>query len=208
MKVLQYSVVAALVVMATACSNVERSRELGDPNVNGKTIAQQVCAACHGVDGNSTSPEFPRLAGQQPEYLIAQIKGFHHHTRTDRLAQEIMAGMSKDLTDQQLSQLAIYFNHQKINNEGSRNEADEAGKLIYQNGIPQAGVTACIACHGVGAEGTGVFPRLAGQHKEYLMKQLRVFRDTHGRPHTPMAGVTQSMTDQNIKDLANYLSSL
>jgi len=208
MNVLKYSATVALAVLASACTNVERSREFGNPNVNGKTIAQQVCASCHGTDGNSTSPEYPRLAGQQPEYLIAQIKGFNQHTRTDRLAQEVMAGMSRDLTDEQLSQMAVYFNRQKVKNEATQAGPNGAGKLIYQEGMPQAGVVPCMACHGPNAEGNSTFPRLAGQHQPYLVKQLLVFRDTHGRPDTPMTDISKTMTDQNIQNLADYLSHL
>ena len=208
MKLLKYSAIAALAVLATACTNVERSRTFGSPGVNGKTIAQQVCATCHGTDGNSTSPEYPKLAGQQPEYLIAQIKGFNQHIRTDRLAQEVMAGMSRDLTDEQLSQMAVYFNRQIVRVEASPDGINEAGKSIYQQGIPQAGVVPCMTCHGAKAEGNSIFPRLAGQHRQYLIKQLLVFRDTHGRPDTPMESVSKTMTDQNIQQLADYLSSM
>lgn len=208
MKLLKYSAFAALAVLATACTNVERSKTSGNPGVNGKTIAQQVCATCHGTDGNSTSPEYPKLAGQQPEYLIAQMKGFSKHTRTDRLAQELMAGMSRDLTDEQVSQLAVYFNRQIVKADVSSGAINEAGKYIYQQGIPQAGVVPCMTCHGAKAEGNSIFPRLAGQHRQYLIKQLLVFRDTHGRPDTPMEGVSKSMTDQQIQQLADYLSSM
>lgn len=208
MKFLKFSAIAALAVLAAACTNVERSRTFGSPGVNGKTIAQQVCATCHGTDGNSTSPEYPKLAGQPPEYLIAQIKGFNQHIRTDRLAQEVMAGMSRDLTDEQLSQIAVYFNRQIVRVETSSDGINETGKSIYQQGIPQAGVVSCMTCHGAKAEGNSIFPRLAGQHRQYLIKQLLVFRDTHGRPDTPMESISKSMTVQNIQQLADYLSSM
>jgi cytochrome c553 len=208
MKLFKYSAMATLVVLLAACTNVERSRTLGNPSVNGKTIAQQVCSACHGADGNSTSPEYPRLAGQQPEYLIAQIKGFNQHTRTDRLAQEVMAGMSRDLTEVQLSEMAVYFSRQKVKNDTAKRDASDTGKSIYQKGLPEAGVVPCMVCHGVNAEGNSIFPRLAGQHQPYLVKQLHVFRDTHGRPGTPMADVSKSITDADIQHLADYLSSL
>lgn len=208
MKFLKYPAVAALVVAVVACTNVERSRAFGNPGVHGKTIAQQVCSACHGADGNSTSPEYPRLAGQQPEYLIAQIKGFNQHTRTDRLAQEVMAGMSRDLTEAQLSQMAVYFYRQKVTNDVAPNGSNDLGQRIYREGLPEAGVVPCMACHGVNAEGNSMFPRLAGQHRPYLVKQLLVFRDTHGRTGTPMTAISQPMTDDNIQHLADYLSHL
>ena len=86
----------SMVMLTVSCSNVDRSRSFGDPSVNGKTLAQQVCSNCHGIDGNSGSEQFPKLAGQQKEYLLLQLKSFNDHSRTDRLAQEIMAGMSRD----------------------------------------------------------------------------------------------------------------
>lgn len=208
MKLLAYSVLSAMVIMGSGCTNVERSRSYGNPGVNGKTIAQQVCSACHGADGNSTSPEFPKLAGQQPEYLIAQIKNFHQHARTDRLAQEVMAGMSHDWTDEQLSQIAVYFYHQKSDIASPSEKTSDEGKAIYQNGIPAKGVLACVICHGSSAEGNNTFPRLARQHKAYLVKQMLVFRDTHGRPDTPMGEISKSINDHEIQQLADYLSSL
>ena len=194
--------------LVTACSNVDRSHALGNPEVSGKTIAQQVCSACHGATGNSTSPEYPKLAGQQPEYLVTQVGNIKHHIRTDRLSQEIMAGMTRDLTDEQLSEIAVYFYHQPLVKGVSSTAATEVGENIYRNGIPEKTVLACIACHGPTAEGIGPFPRLAGQHKAYLVKQLTVFRDTHGRPDTPMTEVSRQLSDAEIQALTDYLSNL
>jgi len=195
-------------MLVAACSNIERSRTFGNPEVNGKTIAQQVCSVCHGADGNATSPEYPKLAGQQPQYLVTQVRNFNHHTRTDRLAQEVMAGMSRDLTDDQLSEIAVYFYRQPLVKGISSTPLSEEGQNIYRNGIPAKSVLACIACHGPTAEGIGPFPRLAGQHASYLVKQLMVFRDTHGRPDTPMTEVSKQLTNAEIQALADYLSNL
>lgn len=208
MRILFYSVMSTLVLFSAGCTNVDRSRTLGDPTVSGKTIAQQVCSSCHGVDGNSISPEFPKLAGQQPQYLITQLKNFNDHVRTDRLAQEIMASMSRNLTDEQISQIADYFYQQKPKNLTKLVGSDGAGKRIFESGIPDKGVVPCMTCHGTKAEGNSVFPRLAGQHPQYLAKQLLVFRDTHGRPDTPMGDISKPINDREIEQLADYIAGL
>jgi cytochrome c553 len=192
-----------------ACSTSERSRTLGDPDVRGRTIAQQVCSTCHGVDGNSVSPQYPKLAGQTEIYIAQQLKSFDHHLRTDRLAIEIMAGMSRDISISQTKEIAEYFASQKLINEPYVGSADTSkGKDIFENGIPDRGLPACASCHGPEAKGQLNFPRLAGQHKAYLVKQLHVFKDTHGRPNTPMDFVIKNLSEKEIEHVATYLSLL
>jgi len=192
-----------------ACSTSERSRTLGDPDVSGRTIAQQVCSTCHGVDGNSVSPQYPKLAGQTEIYIAQQLKSFDHHLRTDRLAIEIMAGMSRDISISQTKEIAEYFASQKLINEPYVGSADTSkGKDIFENGIPDRGLPACASCHGPEAKGQLNFPRLAGQHKAYLVKQLHVFKDTHGRPNTPMDFVIKNLSEKEIEHVATYLSLL
>lgn len=202
-------VVAVLGLMVLCgCTNVDRSRTLDNPEVNGRTIAQQVCSTCHGEDGNSVSPQYPKLAGQQQMYLTQQLKNFGSHIRTDRLALEIMAGMSHDLTDKQAQEIAEYFYQQKPSNAKNNSWDTSAGKIIYNQGIPERSVLACVSCHGESAQGQAVFPRLAGQHKEYIVKQLHVFKNTHARPDTPMDLVTQNLSEKEIDQVASYLANL
>jgi cytochrome c553 len=204
---LTLTVAAALTI--SACSIAERSRTLGDPNVSGYTIAQQVCSTCHGVDGNSVSPQYPKLAGQNEAYIVQQLNGFKHHLRTDRLAIEIMAGMSRDISTEQTKEIAEYFAGQNLINEGKGVLLETSkGRDIFQNGIPDRGLPACASCHGAEAKGQFGFPRLAGQHKEYLVKQLHVFKDTHGRPDTPMDLVIKNLSENEIEHVATYLSLL
>jgi cytochrome c553 len=193
----------------SACSTSERSRTLGDPDVSGRTIAQQVCSTCHGIDGNSVSPQYPKLAGQTEVYMTQQLNGFNHHLRTDRLAIEIMAGMSRDISIAQTKEIAEYFASQKLINEANDGSVDTSkGKDIFQNGIPDRGLPACASCHGSEAKGQLTFPRLAGQHKAYLVKQLHVFKDTHGRPNTPMDFVIKNLSEKEIEHVATYLSRI
>lgn len=202
------SILAVVVSLGLAsCSSPERSRALGDPNISGKTIAQQVCSTCHGADGNSASPQYPKLAGQRDEYIMQQLKNFENHIRTDRLAIEIMSGMSRDISAKQAQEIADYFSNQTLTKDSRKTVADTSkGKELFQNGIPERGITACAACHGPEAKGQFAYPRLAGQHKEYLVKQLHVFKDTQGRPNTPMEFVIKNLSEKEIDQVSTYLS--
>jgi len=210
MRNISLSLALTVSIIVTACSSTtERSRTLGDPNVSGKTIAQQVCSTCHGVNGNSVSPQYPKLAGQSEEYIMAQLKSFENHLRTDRLAIEIMSGMSRDISVQQAKDIAEYFSSQTLIKDVKKTSVNTSkGKDIFENGILDRGITACVTCHGPEAKGQFAYPRLAGQHKEYLVKQLHVFKETQGRPNTPMEFVIKNLSEKEIDQVSTYLSTL
>jgi cytochrome c553 len=198
---------AAAGLLSAGCSNLDRSRDLADPRVSGKTLAQQVCSACHGIDGNSTSPMFPRLAGQQHDYLVSQLKNFRSVQRSDPAGSEFMLGLSRHLTDKQIDELADYFSSQKVvptTAVASPNLVAE-GKSIFENGVAAQNVIACKACHGEQAQGIGAFPRLANQHADYIIKQLEVFQLNRGRPGTPMEFIAHPLTGSNKKAVAAFL---
>lgn len=191
-----------------ACSNLERSRNLANPDVPGKVLAIQVCSACHGLDGNSSSPAFPRLSGQQVTYMVNQLKTFRGHERSDPSGQEYMWGLSRHLTDAQIKDIAEYYSQQpSLPNRPSDPQLMAAGKEIFDKGIPDQNVIACSACHGPTAQGIEAFPRLAHQHADYIMKQLDIFQNTQGRPGTPMEAVTHPLTGENKAAIAAYLQS-
>jgi cytochrome c553 len=202
--------VAALALLA-GCANPERSRNLGDPNVRAVTLAEQVCSNCHGLTGTSVSPNFPNLAGQTEPYLAAQLAGFKSHGRRDPAGFEYMWGISRSLTDEQIKGLAAYYAGQPLTPqgvEGDRRRLD-AGKSIFESGVASAGVPACSSCHGPDGRGNAAFPRLAGQHADYLVKQLVVFQRTVDRPEgSVMKTVAHSLTRANIDDVAAYLQAL
>ena len=209
MKTSKLLLIASAVALSTACSNVERSRDLGNPDVSGVTLAKQVCSDCHGENGNSSSPQFPKLAAQQKGYLENQLMKFKDHSRSDRLAPEFMYGISHALTSKQISEISNYFAQQPLVNENARAlPSDYAGRVIYENGIADRGIPACQSCHGQTGQGHYDFPRLAGQHKQYLVKQLHVFHANVGRPDTPMQFVTQSLSEKELDEVATYLSRL
>ena len=203
----------AVGALSFGCANTERSRDLANPNVSATTLAQQVCSNCHGITGVATSPNFPNLAGQVEPYVVAQLNGFKSHGRRDPAGFEYMWGLSRSLTDEQIKGLAAYYAgqtpaRQAIEGDGSRLEA---GRTIFEAGVAAKGVPACSSCHGGQGQGNGNgnFPRLAGQHADYLVKQLLVFQRTDERPEGGiMKTIAHELTRQNIDDVTSYLQAL
>ena len=208
----KYIVLAfTLGVMGAGCSDIERSRNLADPKVSATTLAQQVCSNCHGIDGRATSPIFPNLAAQQPTYFIAQMKEFRSHNRLDPAGFEYMWGLSRSLTDEQIKGLADYYAAQvSASPGGAGNPAMTArGQAIFEQGVAEKSIPPCSACHGPQAQGNEQFPRLAHQHADYLVKQLKVFQRTDERPEgSIMKPIAHDLTPENIQDVAAYLQEL
>jgi cytochrome c553 len=200
--------VSLLALMLGACAQPERSRAVGNPDVSPVVMAQQVCSLCHGLTGNSVSPTFPKLAGQQRDYLVAQLAEFKGHSRTDPAGVQSMWGVAQ-LTPVQAQGLADYFSAQTatFGPAGDAALTVEGGRIFAQ-GIPEQNVPMCSACHGAQGLGNGEFPRLAGQHADYIAKQLRVFQRTDQRPRgAAMKAVTHDLTDRQIQALATFLQA-
>lgn len=201
----------ALGMVGAGCSNLENSRDLANPKVSATTLAQQVCSLCHGVDGHSTSPNFPNLAGQQPAYFAAQMKEFRNHSRLDPAGFEYMWGLSRHLTDDQIKGLADYFAAQVSAAPGPVTDSAVAarGQAIFEQGVAAKNIPACNTCHGPFGLGTDQFPRLAHQHADYLVKQLNVFQRTDERPEgSIMKTIAHDLTPANIQDVAQYLQGI
>ena len=204
------SLLSVLAILATAsgCSNIERSRDLANPNVPPAVTAVQVCSICHGVDGNSVSPNFPRLAAQQPGYLVAQLENFRSHQRSDPPGPEYMWGISHHLSDDQIKGLAEHFAKQvPASNAAVDAQSIAVGKEIFEKGVPAKETPPCMACHGAKAEGIATMPRLANQHQDYLVKQLHIFQETEGRPGTPMKEVAHLLSHEEMQAVAGYLQA-
>ncbi|MDR3387590.1 MAG: c-type cytochrome [Rudaea sp.] len=211
MNTVRVAILAVLAGLATGCANEPRSRDTANPNVSGETLALQVCSNCHGATGNSTSPQFPNLAAQQEAYIVAQLSAFKAHSRQDPPGPEYMWGLSRSLTDKQIQELAAHFSAEKLQRlrvEG-KPERIEAGKIIFTGGIPDKGVPPCASCHGPAGQGNAAFPRIAGQHVDYLIKQLTVFQRTNERPEGPvMKTVAHNLTRENILNVADFLQAV
>jgi cytochrome c553 len=210
MKRVSLTLALAVVVIGAGCTSIERSRSLANPSTPAKTLALQVCSNCHGADGNSISPNFPTLAGQQEEYLIAQLNQFRNHRREDPPGFIYMWGISRSLTDDQIKGLAAYFAAQKSVSPGRGNvKLVEEGKRIFDGGLPAQNVPPCATCHGDHGQGNGQFPRLAHQHADYAIKQLTVFQQTDQRPDgAAMKMVTHSLNRQNMEAVAAYMQDM
>jgi cytochrome c553 len=173
-------------------------------------VAAQVCASCHGQRGDSISPGFPKIGGQRAEYLEAQLKAFRDRTRADPMAQAYMWGMTSQLGDDMIQKLAAFYSSQKPpQGRAGDPKLVQAGKAIYEGGIPQAKVPACATCHGKNAEGNAGFPRLAGQHAEYLVKQLVLFKSAGraGGNAVVMHNITTEISFDQMQAVAAFLAS-
>lgn len=173
-----------------------------------KPIVDKICGACHGADGNSTSPAYPNLAGQSPEYLAKQLNEFKSGARKNATMAPNVTGLSaQDMLD-----LAAYFSAQQPKPRMAKDPALVAeGQKIYKGGNPGSGVPACASCHGPSGAGIPVqFPRLASQHSKYVLGQLKNFRsgDRNNDGGKMMQVIARKMTDREMAAVAEYISGL
>ena len=179
----------------------------GDPK-QAEAIVNQVCAGCHGVDGNSAIPANPKLAGLNAEYIHKQLQNFKSGERKS----VVMAGMVANLSPQDMQNLAAYFSGQQAKQGTSKDQALALiGQKIYRGGVQGSGVPACASCHGAQGKGIPVqFPRLAGQHTDYIYVELNKFR-TGERANDGakmMRVIAAKMTDGDMKAVAAYIQGL
>ncbi|MEH6595541.1 MAG: c-type cytochrome [Colwellia polaris] len=172
-----------------------------------------MCAACHGADGNSLVPMYPKLAGQSASYLVKQLvefkQGMTSGGKSGRV-DPVMGGMAMALSEQDMADVAAFYASQEIT-AGTGN-ADALGKKLYLGGNAEMEVTACVACHGINGKGmpSAGFPALASQNAEYLKIQLEKFRNgsRNNDLNGMMQGVAANLTDEEITALSQYMSSL
>lgn len=174
---------------------------------DGKTKAA-VCAACHAKDGNSSDSTFPVLAGQHVDYIVKQLEEFKSGARQNA----VMAPMAMPLSDQDRADLAAYFSSQIPKPRAADPASIELGKALYFGGDAKRGIPACMACHQ--PDGIGVsqaqFPRLSGQHPEYIASQLKMFRDgsRNNDMNEMMRDISMKLTDKDIDALSAFVVGL
>ncbi|MDE2372585.1 MAG: c-type cytochrome [Burkholderiales bacterium] len=195
----------ATLLGAVALSLTAHAQEAADPVER----AVHVCASCHGDEGRSDKVMAPSLAGQSRDYTIRQLSDFRNQSRAETDVQAYMWGISALLDDKTIAGLADYYAQQTpAAGRAAPARLAAVGRAIFERGIPAKGVRACASCHGDRAEGQAAFPRLAGQHADYLYRQLRAFR-TPLRPHgILMKKETLALTDAQLRAVAAYLQSL
>lgn len=179
----------------------------------GQAIAGQVCAACHANDGNSQLAANPKLAGQFFEYLHKQLVNFRPQGgKKPERDNAVMAGMTANLSADDLRNLAAYYAAQKLKPAVAKDkELAALGQRIYRGGNAATGVAACAGCHGpAGAGIPAQYPRIAGQFAEYVEAQVKAFRagTRANDPNGMMRGVAARMTDREIQAVAEYAAGL
>jgi cytochrome c553 len=164
------------------------------------------CQQCHGVTGNSESPHYPRLNGQQPDYLMKQLYAFRDRKRDDTHARVFMWSSMRRVDDKNLTALAVYFSRQKPTQPQTGGALAAEGGVLFADGEPRFGLIACRQCHGKAGEGDGVVPRIAGQHAAYLRMILGAFRSGSHR-ELAMSPAAKPLVDHHIEALASFLSN-
>jgi cytochrome c553 len=191
--------------IACAASVGAQAASTIDPAAERKAV--ELCSTCHGAYGISTSPDFPILAAQREDYLEAQIEAFRAHTRAEKDAHDIMWGIAGNLDPAIIKGIAQYYAAQKPAQGRVEDPVAMAkGKEVYDKGVPDRGIPACATCHGADAQGQAVFPRLAGQHARYIVKQLNYIQSLV-RAAPVMHGIVKDLTPGEIQAVAVYVQS-
>ncbi|HNV61199.1 MAG TPA: c-type cytochrome [Rhodoferax sp.] len=172
----------------------------------GEATFTAVCAACHGADGNSPTPAYPKLAQQHPEYLVKQLQEF----KSGKRANAVMVGFATMLSDEDMKNVAYWVAAKKAA-AGSASDKTlvQLGEKIYRGGIADRQIAACAGCHS--PNGAGIpsqYPRLSGQHADYAAAQLTAFRDGVRQNSLQMTQVAAKLNDREIKAVADYVAGL
>ena len=165
-----------------------------------------ICAACHGADGNSGTPAYPKLSQQHPEYLVKQLQEF----KSDKRANAVMKGFASALSDEDMKNIAYWVATKKAKPGFAKDkELVTLGERIYRGGIADRQVPACAGCHS--PNGAGIpsqYPRISGQHADYAIAQLTAFRDGVRKNSLQMGQVAAKMNDREIKAVSDYIAGL
>ena len=195
-----------LPLAAAALALVSTAQAAGDPEAGQAKSA--ACQGCHGPDGNSMVPQFPKIAGQGEKYIIKQLQDFKAGNRVN----PTMAPFAAGLSEQDMADLAAWFASQD-RSVGAASEASlELGQNIYRGGITETKVPACAGCHGPGGNGNpaAVFPALSGQHADYTEAQLNAFAsgERNNDPNNMMGLLARKMTPEERRAVAEYAAGL
>ncbi len=206
-RIMAYAMICSVSTTAVAAGNAEM----------GKTKSA-ACAACHMPDGNSANPEWPKIAGQMPVYLVRQLKAFKSGARVN----EIMAPFVKPLSEQDIEDLAAYFGSQKIQPGVAKTQRLAVGEKLYKKGVFYTPLTACTGCHGMNGQGyrswEGIFtdpppilaPAISGQHAVYLVNQMAAFKSgaRSNDVGAVMRKIAQQMSTEQMEAVAQYITQL
>ncbi|MBK7251455.1 MAG: cytochrome c4 [Gammaproteobacteria bacterium] len=206
----------AAAVLAVAVAPVVFGAETGSAQAGAEKV--MVCMACHGMNGNSTNPEWPTLAGQNAAYISKQLELFKEGKRTNAL----MSPMALALSTQDMADIGAYYAQQTpTGQEAAPSPHPGAGQALYRGGDTQRGIPACMACHGPTGHGNPAagYPALRTQHAVYTTKQLNDYagqnryRDAAGKIETTptssmMVTIAQRLTPEEVSNVATYIQGM
>jgi len=203
----------ALAAMLSAMAAIAAEPPFKGDAAKAQSIVNQVCAACHAADGNSQIAVNPKLAGQIPEYLHKQLTNFKPAAgKKAERDNPVMAGMVASLSPEDMRNLSAYYAGQAAKPGAAKSKDLVAlGQRIYRGGIASEGIAACASCHGPNGAGMPAqYPRLSGQHAEYIEAQLKAFRSGArvNDPNASMRGVAGRLSDREIEAVADYIAGL
>ena len=196
-----------IAVVVAACALAGNVLAAG--NAEGGKALSVACGACHGADGNSLAPTFPKLAGQHESYLLKQLKDIKSGARSV----PTMAGQLDAMSEQDLADISAYYAAQAATPGVAKEELVELGESVFRAGIREKGVAACAACHSPTGAGNGPakFPALSGQHADYIAAQLRAFRNDeriNDGDTRIMRDVASRLSDKELDAVSSYASGL
>ena len=207
MKLIAHIIFAAAAVAAPFSAFANAAVQPAKPDLGkGEASFGAVCAACHGPDGNSVMPIYPKLSQQHPEYLVKQLQEF----KATKRANPIMLGFATMLSDEDMKNIS-YWVASKASKPGVAKDKElvALGERIYRGGITDRQVPACAGCHSPNGAGIPAqYPRLAGQNAEYSVLQLTAFRDGARNNSLQMTQVAAKLNDREIKAVADYVAGL
>ena len=198
----------SLIIVFFSFTAIAETKLSSSELVSTKKIINNLCIACHSIDGNSIVAANPKLAGQHAGYITKQLNNFKSGLRENA----VMAGMVANLTEEDMTNLGHYFSEQNILlSSAIENGVGSLGENIFRAGIKNKGVAACASCHGPSGHGIpDKYPRLNAQHSEYTLAQLNSFRLELRKndPDGVMRTIAQKLTEQEMRSVADYIQGL
>ena len=196
--------------LALACAGVashaaEPAASAPDP-AKGAALSSSVCAACHTNDGSRGVAANPIIQGQHPDYLVKQLSEFKSGKRDN----PVMKAMAAPLSEADMRNVAAFYASKQPKPGFAKNKDLVAhGEKLYRGGVAERSVPACSGCHGPSGAGIPAqYPRLAGQHADYIEAQLVAFRSGARHNSPVMTAVAAKLNDRDIKALADYVAGL
>lgn len=197
-----------LLIGLVASLSLLQSNAVADGDAAAGKAKSATCAACHGADGNSANPEWPKIAGQHASYTVLQLQAYKEGKRENAL----MSPMSMGLSEADMADLAAYFSEQPATPGMADPELVATGERVYRGGNPSRGVPACIACHGPSGKGNPLtmYPKLSGQHAVYTYAQLKAYADQVRKSdkNQMMRNIADRMSDSDMRAVASYIQGL